>query len=305
MELSQKLFDKLIDELENPEVYWDRNDGLSDEQVAKIFEDPDGLWEFEDELYMYNLDYFYDLRHDETQRVVEDHIDEIAVDLGYYKDYPDKKDYYLDFAMDELQDVLMDHIHVDMNIEELIRRGSHLCVNVVTDIEIPCSGWGFGFHNYEYDDLADVIEFVGCNPEHFAELMGAQGEQLETFPDQPEKYGTGLFTAKGLAEMWANHTTEWGRLTFCVTVDLEEYVKDREMFEQGIKIPEGTIAFFHDHMNGSCGIGGELQKDLELSSDLFALRIDGTYGYGLDDIAGFVKSAVWDHYIEPLEMEKA
>lgn len=304
--LSDDLSSRIIKELESDpqEIYWDYRDSLSEEQVQKIFDDPDNLWEIEDDIYMNNLDYIFDLESELIKEVIATFIDEIAEELEYVDDYGDEREeYFKSFAYDDLFDDMKDYVCVNTNIDDLIRN-TDVYVNVTTEFEWNASGWGLNFYNNEYEELEEVLTLFNINPRRFAESL-INEERVDGYPNKPERDGNENMEFDDFIEMVENHTTEYSRIVFTIDLDLADYVKNYHKYNGDIIIKAGTYTWTHDAWNGSCGMNERTTKDIRIPSEQYDLKIDGSYGYGLDDICGLVKSGIWDTEPEFEELEIA
>ena len=59
-------------EKNQPEVYWDYRDELSDRDIAKIIEDEDGLSDIEEKIWEMNIDYIGELERQCITNVAEE-----------------------------------------------------------------------------------------------------------------------------------------------------------------------------------------------------------------------------------------
>jgi len=119
--MTKKLEKEIIEYLkgEKPEVFWDCRDGLSSDQVSKIFETEDGLFELQDELWKYNIDYVFEIEN----QIVENVITEFDIE-GW--DPWDIREHFLDY------------IHVDLGFDNLLNNTGDITALVMMYSNYDC-----------------------------------------------------------------------------------------------------------------------------------------------------------------------
>lgn len=138
--MDAKLESEIISYIENnqPEVYWDYRDELSKEQIEKLLESEEALFDIANELWEYNLDYICQM---ESQ---------LIADIQKEFDLEDED-------IDELEDKFRDYIHVDLNFDYLLKNTGDIvamvvmysnydCATSMSDVEEPESYLNDVFH---------------------------------------------------------------------------------------------------------------------------------------------------------------
>lgn len=115
-------------EANQPEIYWDRGDALSDAQISQILSSENGLDEVSETLWDMNIDHIFELEDDLIQEVIS----EFELSEGD--------------SGEEFKDFCRDHISVDMNIDSLIKNVG----NQVFFYDTGVSTKGYGQSPAEY-----------------------------------------------------------------------------------------------------------------------------------------------------------
>jgi hypothetical protein len=139
-------------------------------------------------------------------------------------------------------------------------------------------------------NLLDSMALLKVNPYEVGEILKEREDIIiNNFPKI--EYEDGV-DGKDFFEEFDN-SSYGGSLMFTTSIGLEEYVENFETFkERGVLIPSGTQVGFIDSYNGSCGfIGLKTATDIEIKD--FEIKDDRAIEYGLDKIAGVVKSYYW------------
>jgi len=127
-------------EKNQPEVYWDYRDELSDKDIAKIIEDEDGLSALEDEIWEMNIDHIADLERQCIKNVAEE--------FDFDEDILDD---------DEFVDFCNDNISVDLNISDLLDNCGKVVLFYDSGIELQ----GYGQERKEYiADMDEIKKFL-------------------------------------------------------------------------------------------------------------------------------------------------
>jgi len=284
-----------------PQLYFDYDDKLSDDQITALFDGTEnaenGIY---DEVFENNIDYICDVERQAVKEFISDNIeffeglyaDDIENELDFDDDISDQ-------AFDDHYETIREFICVDYDIKTLINNSS-ACFNVVVnDLEHNFSGWGFNYYNISYDDCKGELDFWFVNPRQIARFFGKN--DLENWPDYKYREGLENINPKDLYESWLNHTTEYAKTVFTVSIDLADYIENPAKYKN-IKIAAGSYYWTHDNMNGACGTEERTSRDILLREGTFSIEIDGQNGYGLDDICGLCKSSVWDTEIIPFKV---
>ena len=129
-------------EKNQPEIYWDQNDELSEKDISKILESEEGLNEVENEIWENNLGYICDLENETIKEVIS-HFDlEEEMDEGENEE--------------EFRDFCRDYISVDMNVNDLLNRTGDLVFFYETDVSTS----GYGQSEKEYKEELKSIKKV-------------------------------------------------------------------------------------------------------------------------------------------------
>jgi hypothetical protein len=284
MIFSEGLRKKIIDHIsENqPEIYWDYNDGLSQEQVAKILISEDSYYEFTEEIYMNNLDYICDLEIELLKSTAEEFYSEICkennLEEGYFGSF------WEDWN-DDFRDVFIDHVCLDMNLEYLYINHEGLILTHIKGVSYDV------FHELSrntYDDLKNVLAFANINPLKFAKEFGYNPID---FPNIVSREGNENFLPSDIASMLVENN--YGELVCLNRIDLQDYIKNRKKYDTAIEIESGSLFVSHNFNQGCCS--GEFRnlRDIRLFSRIhkYSIYEDKSYSYGMDNTCGFSRDA--------------
>ena len=141
-------------EKNQPEVYWDYRDELSDKDIAKIIEDEDGLSAVEDEIWEMNIDYICELERQCIKNVAE----EFDFDEDILED-------------DEFVDFCRDFICVDLCLKDLLRKTRD--VVVFYDTGVSTSGYGQSEKDYirEMKEIKKFLKIKMSDTTHDDKIM--------------------------------------------------------------------------------------------------------------------------------------
>ena len=133
MNISKELINKVKAHINNnqPNFYWDYNEVLCVEYIETILGD-DGLYEFENEVMDYNLDYVDGLKSDAIKEYISTFREELVSELG--EEVVDNDEF-----KDDFEEFFSDDISINLNVEDLIRQhGSEIFFyNTGLEIEEP------------------------------------------------------------------------------------------------------------------------------------------------------------------------
>jgi len=119
--MTKKLEKEIIAYLdgEKAEVFWDCRDGLSSEQVSKILETEGGLFEIQDELWEYNIEYIFEIEN----QIVENVITEFDIE---------------GWEPEDIREHFLDYIHVDLGFDNLLNNTSNITALVKVYSSYDC-----------------------------------------------------------------------------------------------------------------------------------------------------------------------
>jgi len=305
-EITPAMKKEIISYLEKnpPEMYWDRNSDLSNEQVEKIISSEDGIHEVSNELYDMNIDYIFDQEEEAIKELI-----------GRFKlADTDDENYDEDELVKELKDEFQEYIHVDMNIEQLIRNTHRPKITLNTDYSLDENE----FNRIEYSNVEMILDLFNINPKTFGELLrsghgftesgkaGYANKDISSFPDMPERNGKEKVKPADLVEDIANTNYSGGQLVFLMHLDLNGFIKNRkEIMENGFILKSGTSGHFHNYANGSGGVGFDTISDIifKKSEIHYKFQEDESISYGVQNTYGLVGDA-WNGTIELLDGKK-
>lgn len=157
-ELSESLKNEIISEIEKnqPEMYWDYNDGLSKENIEKIFSEENGLNELENELWELNIDYICDLEAERCKELISEFEERINEELGT-EDSEEWEEEFRDFARE--------YICVDMDLKGLMRnnRDEVFFYDTCEEFGDQC----FNSAMDKYNDLRRIKKTLGIKTNKF------------------------------------------------------------------------------------------------------------------------------------------
>ena len=279
----------------NPQIYWDYQSELSEDQIMKMIKGEESYFQVCDELRDSNLDYISELE----EEAVKDGLKHFELELTeYYRSMNENLNDVVEMAWDDFGDDLREYAGVDENIQGLINNSS-ACFNIViSEIDHNFSGWTFGACRVTFEEIKDELQFFKINPRKVAEYFNRPKSQ---FPNYHWRNGKELIDPDELFEEWENHNSEYARIVFPVEIDLAHFIENRDKYKQGIELPIGACYWIHDNLNGCCSIGAaRLLSPVKLKMGQYFIEVDGKNGYGLDEICGLVKPSVWCHQVKPL-----
>ena len=262
-DLLQKIKDRL-NTMENPKVYWDYRDQLSEEQVGKIISGPEGLNDVENEIFDYNMDCSYELE--------QSHI--IAC-LGYFKSELEEElgeDVDLKEIAQELRDELLDFISVDMGIKGLIRNSNNPNARVTLYSNYDCinSNWyvtSGGGYTYEESYFGAMLDFLNLNPAKVKKVFTERGILCSgKFPSKKTREGKEYVDyTKFAIEMENNSCT--GNLSIVCKIDLSDVLRHGSMPKK-FTIPKGNgVGMYSDFQGGGSMFDCELIRDMEIDTE--------------------------------------
>lgn len=252
-EISNDLIKQIKERLKtlpNPEIYWDYRDHLSEEQIGKILNDPEGLNEVENEIWDMNLDYSYDMEIDHLKEALEYFKSELSEELQIEEDEINFKE-----LAQELREEFLDYLGVDTNIKGLIGNTPNPGCRVELYSNYDCinSHWfeeSAGGYDYEDTYFGAAVDALNLNPAKLKKHLDERGiATIDEFPDKPEREGQEYVDYKSFISEMENRSCGANLLTILCKVDLGDVVDHGGMPSKFI-IPKGNSVGFYSSMQG-------------------------------------------------------
>ncbi len=287
-----KSIEKYVKENYDLELYWDYNQELSIEQIAKLIESEDGYFEIYDELFERNLDYIIELE-DKAIEEVKEHFKKDLEALG--------------FNPDDIDEAIREHCYVKTNIDSLIKNTGPVPIRVTLFSNYD------GFDStYPYWDMTDhfkqIVDVLCLNPKSIKQEFVRVGITPKgSWPDLKYRNGKELVKYDQFIEELINPTTHYNFLTFIG--QLSVYGIKNKITR--IRIPAGNSCGLFDSCNGAGSLMEmELLRDFEIDLtkkgkseyDYFRLEIDEANKYGIKETYG-VSNSFFDGEIDILKQE--
>lgn len=274
-ELSDSLIKQIKEKLRNmksPQVYWDYRDELSEEQIGKIIDSPEGLNDVENEIFENNWDNNYELEQEHIVDALGYFETELAEELHIETEELDLKE-----LARELCDEFLDYVSVDMNIKGLISNSRSVNCRVQLYSNYDCINSNHfittgGGYEYEESYFGAIVDTLNLNPKKVLEAFNARNKHYGydmlkcsgEFPDVPERNGHEYVDYEKLAiEMENNSCT--GLLAIVCKIDLSD-VLETGMPTKFI-IPKGNdVGIYSDFQGGGSCFGCPLLRDMEVDT---------------------------------------
>ncbi len=283
---------------------FDNNVYLEEDQIQNILESEDKQLSFESEMLMANDEYLWDLTREHVGELLSD--DKVSRLAAWYYNhwYHTVETFKNDFTGWASQFML-----TGLDFKSLYRfTKPH--INLVpinkdlNPITFDCSGWEFGISGYPYERIEELLDFLQINPREFIKAhigdpedrkdMNEEhlGQLYATYPDMPERKDP-VISAEKLSENIDNTTSGSNILVFTCTIDLYSFTTNRSFMSEDVFIAKGTNIWLHDSWNGSAGVEQQSDRLVKIQKGFYRFSVDGSYGYGLNDICGGLDSGVW------------
>ncbi len=242
MELSGNLIKRIIEEIDDPEFYWDQNSELSDSQIELILSKEEGYYDVSDEMWENNMEYVIDLEFEAIKAACESLWNEFPIAIkNEFNDFDD----FWDEHKNDLKDLFSEHVSVDINLTRLINVSS--CYPVVrTNIEIDLY---IKFEESSYEDCKEFLDVLQINPYVFAQTNGFNPG---IFPNIISRKNP-VISPEILGEMLQECSS--GELVILgdYNMDLELYNKNFKAYNQKIWIsPKSLIVIQNYNGKSSC-----------------------------------------------------
>lgn len=264
-ELIEKARVKLIEmnEYSPLQFYWDYNGRLSNKQISKII---DGrIDEVEDSIWVFNLDYMWDLEDERLKEVFE------CVNTDDALNYEDVRD--------ELRDELLDYLGVDINFQDLLDRTGDINVRLemLSNYDRINSHYFETCRGYKYEKsyFGDMVDVLNLNPKKVKAMLTEKG--IKTFGkwrNKAHRDGKEYVSYEDFWQELENSCCGVNLLTFMGTISLTDFLKGRSEATQ-VTIPKGNYCGLYSSFQG----GGSV-LEMQLKRDFTAkLEIKNHLGF--------------------------
>lgn len=303
MPLPQEVIDHINANSEiKEEIYFDRDDELTEEQVQKIFNAG-------------SKDEILEVLNDIENEIIENN----------YELADEKKDSFRSelinkFDLDEDDDELMQeldaelenvNVYLSCDAMDLARKSGDIHLTIAVAAKDDPKYWEDdylmlpGMYRESITDsdenkqiLSDVCAVLGIDRTDM-EAAYSKYHDLEeplTLPEPTIEVGIQQTTAEKFIYDWENNTTDYGVLSFMTRMAIDDYIKNFDRIkEDGIVIPAGAYCGLHDPTQGACSLMEiEVKVPMVLRSnriDISAGDADHNHGYSLESICGLSEEA--------------
>jgi hypothetical protein len=144
-------------------------------------------------------------------------------------------------------------------------------------------------------NLLEIMKILQINPYEVGVLLQEKGDiEVNTFPNIEYSLENKNTPASFLEEL--ENASSGNSFMITLKLSLSDYVNNFEKYEdRGITIPDGARCGFINTVNGSCSFVSDLFIPSELNLKKYHMYYeDKMPGYGLDEIAGVVRSYYWN-----------
>ena len=230
MEISKELNHKVREYLQdNPvTIYWDYRDSLSLEQVEDIMNGK--LWEIESDIRERNIDYICGLEDNLLEELKGNFVELSDMDVF------------------DLREEFIDSVHVDININELLRNTPDVRIRVVIH------------SNYEGVNYADRGNGDFKDSEYIKEI---------------KKLLRGKYDKKSFQDELDNICSSCNQLIFYFKSSVEDLIDINKNFKNKVTIPKEALCGFFDSWNGSGSLLEiKLLKDVTLKKQWGETKYD-------------------------------
>lgn len=294
IEFSDEFYDKALNHFDNEENYiswyWDYRDELTEEQIKKILEEPDGYTDVEEEILEWNQDYIWELEHEALKEYLKDNEEEVMQEIQNWIDANPGKLIRRVHDKTELSDILRElssnlrhndiYPYVNFEIDSLLHRQNvNVIISTYSDYDCINSHFfetgGTGQYEFEENYFTDMVKVLKLNPKKVGETMGYERETLEQIPERDDSER--LVSYEDFKQEMENNSTPAGLLVFIGTLDLGDLITTykKELFSgegkalkdliKKVIIPKGnTCGIYSSFSGGGSLIEMELIRDFEI-----------------------------------------
>jgi hypothetical protein len=265
--LSEELQNKIIERIRKKgpaNVYWDRNDQISESQIIKALNSGDEypLNDLENTIDEIN-DFWYELRFDHLKNILEYFKQELLDEL-----YPNEdEDFEIDFKelTGDLRDQFDDHIQVNTNLKQI---SSEIDIRLELFSNYDCinSHWFESENGYEYTEsyFGDVINQLKLNPQKVKSMLVKRG--VKCHGNWPRKSDANrLIEYDAFWQEIENRSCGANLLTIVAKIDGYEFLANYNKDKTTVIIPKGNyVGFFSSFQGGGSTIEAPLLRDLKI-----------------------------------------
>ena len=289
-----------------PEMYFDYRDKLSDDNLIKIIEGGiEEYYEVQDELWEDKIDYIWQLESETKKECAKEFFGEL---LEMYKDEicqdclkDELESWYEDNCIEKpllnritelLQEDFLDYGCAKFDGIDKLIENSEININVTLDYEtFEIYNW---IEDISYDELAPLLTLLKINPRELCQYLDLP---LSEYPNYKHRDNP-LINPKAFCQELLERTTSYCVPCFTIDLNILDFIKNRDKYKK-ITLHAGTPLYLWDNINGSCSLGeAELLNDLTLNSKQFHFSIDSGNSYGLQSICG-MSSQPWSVGVTP------
>jgi hypothetical protein len=260
------------------EIYVDYRDELSESTIKDICESKyvrEAFYESLDEWVMQATDD----EHWSIVETIERNWDEVM--HGNFDD-----------VLDEIREWIHDNVYINFPYDHFLK--TDVLVNVMVDT-------GDGDYDFTLNNFASYNASEGEEIEDESSILWLAMEQgytrddikfaLENYDKVESKF------LKSLVNELTNVTSHMNALAFFVKMTLDDFIEMNEDNTLGLKLGKDTTCGLYDCWMGAGGmLEITLEKDVTISRELFTMHVDGSRGYGVQEIFG-VCSSLWTNTI--------
>ena len=286
--INEKL-EAILKELDrtNPlEMYWDRNDQLSEKQINTIVNEEDGWNTVENEIHDNNYDYIVDMG-----------VERIEEQLKKYCTENDIRFLDCNEIAEEIREEFIDYLSVKIDIEELANRTPLIPVRITRYSNYDCiNSHSFeGSYGYEDTYFGAVVDALNLNPKKVKQQLKANSiETYGTWPNKQNRNNKEFVTYEDFVVEVENRTCPGSLIVILGMLNINEVHKQHNRIE----IPKGNrVGFFSSAYGGGSVLDMLLTNDIHINTkpgeteyDRWELCIDTNDGdYSVENTYGVSK----------------
>jgi hypothetical protein len=258
-------------------IYVDYRDELSDSQVKDIVESENKM----DAFYETLDEYVMETSDNEHWSIVE------TIEKNWNEELYGE----FDEVLEEVREWIHETVYINFPYEHFLKK--EVCVNVIVDN-------GDGDHDFTLNNFASYNASEGEEIEEESSILWLVEQQGYTKSDLEhalENYDEIENTfLKSVVDELTNVTSHMNALSFFVRMTLEEYF-DMCDSKNDLTVNERTSCGLYDPWMGAGGmLEIALEKNITIPYSMMRVEVDGTSGYGVQEIYG-VASDLWTETI--------